>query len=43
MGTKKLSPYQQLIEKTKVLTFRAQLLVTNVEKKVAANHPERVS
>ena len=42
MGTKKLSPYQQLIEKTKVLTFRAQLLVTNVEKKVAANHPERI-
>ncbi|XP_054711126.1 LOW QUALITY PROTEIN: eukaryotic translation initiation factor 3 subunit E-like [Uloborus diversus] len=42
MGTKKLSPYQQLIEKTKVLSFRAQLLATSVEKKVAANHPERV-
>jgi len=41
MGTKKLSPYQQLIEKTKVLSFRASLLVTNVEKKVASNHPER--
>ncbi|XP_035208159.1 eukaryotic translation initiation factor 3 subunit E-B-like isoform X2 [Stegodyphus dumicola] len=41
MGTKKLSPYQQLIEKTKVLSFRAQLLASNVEKKVAANHPER--
>lgn len=42
MGTKKLSPYQQLIEKTKVLSFRAQMLATNVEKKVAANHPERI-
>ncbi|PRD17857.1 UNVERIFIED_CONTAM: eif3ea [Trichonephila clavipes] len=43
MGTKKLSPYQQLIEKTKVLSLRAQLLTTNVEKKASANHPERVS
>ncbi|XP_042897232.1 eukaryotic translation initiation factor 3 subunit E-A isoform X2 [Parasteatoda tepidariorum] len=33
MGTKKLSPYQQLIEKTKVLSIRAQLLASNVEKK----------
>ncbi|KAG8171794.1 hypothetical protein JTE90_023275, partial [Oedothorax gibbosus] len=41
MGTKKLSPYQQLIEKTKVLSLRAQLLTTNVEKKASANHPER--
>lgn len=42
MGTNALSPYQSLIEKTKVLSFRAQLMASHLEKKVAANNPERV-
>merc|ERR1711937_209356 len=30
------SPYQQLIEKTKALSFRSQMLLTNIEKKKKA-------
>jgi len=33
MGFETNSPYQQLIEKTKALSFRSQMLVTNLEKK----------
>ncbi|GIY31435.1 eukaryotic translation initiation factor 3 subunit E [Caerostris darwini] len=42
MGTKKLAPYQQLIEKTKALSLRTQMLTNSVEKKASANHPERI-
>merc|ERR1719411_2055101 len=33
MGTQTTSPYQQLIEKTKALSFRSQMLSINLEKK----------
>merc|ERR1711973_137708 len=33
MGTQTTTPYQQLIEKTKALSFRSQMLQLNVEKK----------
>jgi translation initiation factor 3 subunit E len=33
MGTQTTSPYQQLIEKTKALSFRSQMLMLQVEKK----------
>ncbi|KAA0192852.1 hypothetical protein HAZT_HAZT004342 [Hyalella azteca] len=33
MGTQAISPYQQLIEKTKNLSFRTQMLAMNIEKK----------
>ena len=36
MGTQTTSPYQQLIEKTKALSFRSQMLQLNVEKKKKA-------
>jgi len=36
MGVDTNSPYQQLIEKTKVLSFRSQMLMTNIEKKKKA-------
>merc|ERR550519_3204957 len=36
MGTQAVSPYQQLIEKTKTLSFRTQMLSINVEKKKKA-------
>lgn len=36
MGTQTMSPYQQLIEKTKALSFRSQMLQMNVEKKKKA-------
>lgn len=33
MGTQAISPYQQLIDKTKNLSFRTQMLSLNAEKK----------
>ncbi len=36
MGTQAVSPYQQVIEKTKGLAFRSQMLVMNIEKKLGA-------
>jgi translation initiation factor 3 subunit E len=42
MGTQAVSPYQQLIEKTKAMTIRCQVLSMNIEKKLAAApQPER--
>jgi translation initiation factor 3 subunit E len=34
MGTQAVSPYQQVIEKTKGLAFRSQVLAMNIEKKL---------
>jgi translation initiation factor 3 subunit E len=34
MGTQDKSIYQELIEKTKDLSFRTQVLISNIEKKV---------
>ena len=34
MGAQAVSPYQQVIEKTKGLSFKSQMLVMNVEKKL---------
>lgn len=33
MGTQAISPYQQVIEKTKALAFRAQMMAVNIKKK----------
>lgn len=41
MGTQAISPYQQVIEKTKGLSFRSQLLAVNIEKKIGAKHQEQ--
>lgn len=38
MGTQSVSPYQQVIEKTKGLAFRSQMLSMNIEKKLGAKH-----
>ncbi|XP_070556963.1 eukaryotic translation initiation factor 3 subunit E-B-like [Ptychodera flava] len=38
MGTQAVSAYQQVIEKTKGLSFRSQMLAMNVEKKLAMKH-----
>lgn len=35
MGNNAISPYQQVIEKTKSLSFRSQMLTMNIEKKQA--------
>lgn len=40
MGTQAVSPYQQLIEKTKTLSFRTQMRAINVEKKATARYSE---
>jgi translation initiation factor 3 subunit E len=40
MGTQAVSPYQQVMEKTKNLSFRSQMLVMNVEKKLTAKDQE---
>ncbi|MPC29959.1 Eukaryotic translation initiation factor 3 subunit E-B [Portunus trituberculatus] len=42
MGTQAVSPYQQLIEKTKTLSFRTQMLAINVEKKATARYSEDI-
>lgn len=38
MGTQAISPYQQLIDKTKNLSFRTQMLAMNAEKKANAQN-----
>uniref|UniRef100_A0A8C5E9Q5 Eukaryotic translation initiation factor 3 subunit E n=1 Tax=Gouania willdenowi TaxID=441366 RepID=A0A8C5E9Q5_GOUWI len=38
MGNNAVSPYQQVIEKTKSLSFRSQMLAMNIEKKLAHNN-----
>lgn len=43
MGNNAVSPYQQVIEKTKSLSFRSQLLVMNIEKKQAQSTKSEVS
>ena len=43
MGTQAVSPYQQVIEKTKALGFKSQMLVMNVEKKLGQKNTESVS
>lgn len=40
MGTQSISPYQQLIEKTKSIQLRCQVLTVNVEKRLQTV-PER--
>ncbi|KAL4617132.1 eukaryotic translation initiation factor 3 subunit E [Arapaima gigas] len=37
MGNNAVSPYQQVIEKTKSLSFRSQMLAMNIEKKLSYN------
>ncbi|KAL2767114.1 eukaryotic translation initiation factor 3 subunit E [Daubentonia madagascariensis] len=37
MGNNAVSPYQQVIEKTKSLSFRSQILAMNIEKKLNQN------
>lgn len=34
MGTQAVSPYQQVIEKTKALSFKSQVLVKSIDKKL---------
>lgn len=43
MGTNAVSPYQQLIEKTKAMTIRCQVLSMNIEKKLAAERQSSTS
>ncbi|KPP78024.1 eukaryotic translation initiation factor 3 subunit E-B-like [Scleropages formosus] len=38
MGNNAVSPYQQVIEKTKSLSFRSQMLAMNIEKKLSHNN-----
>lgn len=40
MGTQAVSPYQQLIDKTNNLSFRTQMLATNIEKRVSNRSSE---
>ncbi|CAH1774824.1 unnamed protein product [Owenia fusiformis] len=40
MGTQSVSPYQQVIEKTKGLAFRSQMLSMNIDKKLGAKQQE---
>merc|ERR1719452_253734 len=40
MGTQAVSPYQQIIDKTNNLSFRTQMIATNVEKKLQARSNE---
>lgn len=40
MGTQAVSPYQQVIEKTKNLAFRSQVLAMNIEKKITSKSTE---
>jgi len=40
MGTQAVSPYQQLIDKTNNLTFRTQMLATNIEKRINSKTSE---
>ncbi|KAG9342790.1 hypothetical protein JZ751_015656 [Albula glossodonta] len=43
MGNNAVSPYQQVIEKTKSLSFRSQMLAMNIEKKLNHNNRNEVS
>ena len=43
MGTQAVSPYSQLIEKTKALSLRTQMLALQIEKRIATNRPGEVS
>ncbi|CAN8004860.1 unnamed protein product, partial [Ixodes pacificus] len=43
MGTQAVSPYQQLIDKTQALLIRTQLQTSNIEHKLSASNPDRVS
>lgn len=43
MGNNAISPYQQVIEKTKSLSFRSQMLAMNIEKKQANSNRNEVS
>ncbi|MBZ3877792.1 Eukaryotic translation initiation factor 3 subunit E [Sciurus carolinensis] len=40
MGNNAVSPYQQVIEKTKSLSFRSQMLAMNIDKKLNQNRSE---
>nr|CAG4648590.1 EOG090X0491 [Polyphemus pediculus] len=40
MATQTVSPYQQLIDKTKTLTVRSQKLASDIEKKIGQRNPE---
>lgn len=42
MGNNAVSPYQQVIEKTKSLSFRSQMLAMNIEKKMAHSNRNEV-
>jgi len=41
MGTQAVSPYQQIIDKTNNLSFRTQMISTNIEKKLQTRSNER--
>ena len=41
MGTQAISPYQQLIEKTKAMTIRCQVLSMNIEKKLSIQSADK--
>lgn len=43
MGNNAVSPYQQVIEKTKSLSFRSQMLAMNIEKKLNQGSRAEVS
>lgn len=43
MGNNAISPYQQVIEKTKSLSFRSQMLAMNIEKKQTYSHRNKLS
>lgn len=43
MGNNAVSPYQQVIEKTKSLSFRSQMLAMNIEKKLNQSGRSEVS
>merc|ERR1719411_2331475 len=42
MGTQAVSPYQQVIEKTKGLAFRSQMLIVKIEKTLGARASEGI-
>lgn len=42
MGNNAVSPYQQVIEKTKSLSFRSQMLAMNIEKKISHSNRNEV-
>jgi len=42
MGTQAVSPYQQVIEKTKGLAFRSQMLIVKIEKTLGARNTDGI-